>query len=216
MKDNVLQPWVLQIVTLKTILNTLKHKVVAITFLSIYFMPDSLLIDSHGISFRMCTIFKVFIEFVTILLLFSVLFFLLQSMWDLSSQTRDGTHTLCIGRWSLNQWTPREVPTWNVFRCAFITFSANEKNSSEVPFLPRCSLALRSSPEAAAACGRLPPLGESQGGGPRIEGGKYPRHIQGQLAKHIHCVVTYFWGKIWPLWISQEALVVKNLPANAG
>ena len=75
MKDNVLQPWVLQIVTLKTILNTLKHKVVAITFLSIYFMPDSLLIDSHGISFRMCTILKVFIEFVTILLLFSVLFF---------------------------------------------------------------------------------------------------------------------------------------------
>ena len=124
--------------------------------------------------------------------MFSVLVFWLQSMWDLSSQTKDGTHTLCIGRWSLNQWTPREVPTWNIFRCAFIIFSANEKNSSEVRFFPRCSLALSSSPEAAATCGHLPPLGESQGGGHRIEEGRYPRHIQGQLAKHIHYVVNIF------------------------
>ena len=31
-------------------------------------------------------------------------------MWDLSSLTRDGTCTLCIGRQSLNHWTTREVP----------------------------------------------------------------------------------------------------------
>ena len=53
-------------------------------------------------------------------------------------------------------------------------------------------MALSSSPEAAATCGHLPPLGESQGGGHRIEEGRYPRHIQGQLAKHIHYVVNVF------------------------
>ena len=42
-------------------------------------------------------IFKVFIEFVILLLLVYVLFFLWpQSMCDLSSLTRDGTHTSCI------------------------------------------------------------------------------------------------------------------------
>ena len=29
-----------------------------------------------------------------------------------SSQTRDQTHVLCIGRWILNHWTTREVPGW--------------------------------------------------------------------------------------------------------
>ena len=32
------------------------------------------------------------------------------SMWDLSSPTRDRTHNPCIGRWSLDHWTTREVP----------------------------------------------------------------------------------------------------------
>ena len=61
--------------------------------------------------FLMWTIFKVFIEFVTILLLFYVLVFWSQGMWDLSSPTRDRTHTPCIGRQSLNHWTAREVPS---------------------------------------------------------------------------------------------------------
>ena len=56
-------------------------------------------------------IFKVFIEFVTILLLFYVLVFWLQGMWDLSSPTRDWILTPCIGRQSLNHWTTREVPS---------------------------------------------------------------------------------------------------------
>ena len=42
--------------------------------------------------FLMWTIFEVFIEFVTILLLFHVLVFWPQGMWDLSSLTRDLTH----------------------------------------------------------------------------------------------------------------------------
>ena len=58
----------------------------------------------------MWTIFKVFVEFVTILLLFYVLVFWLRGMWDLSPPTRDRTLTPCIGKQSLNHWTTREVP----------------------------------------------------------------------------------------------------------
>ena len=62
----------------------------------------------------MWTIFKVFIEFVTILLLFYVLSFWLWGMWDLSSPTRDWTRTACIGTWSLNHWIVREVPAFSI------------------------------------------------------------------------------------------------------
>ena len=57
----------------------------------------------------MCIIFKVFIEFVTILIQFYVLFLWLRGMWDLSAPTRDQTPTSCIGRFNLNHWTAREV-----------------------------------------------------------------------------------------------------------
>ena len=58
----------------------------------------------------MWTIFKVFIEFVTISLLFFVFWvFLARGMWDLSSPTRDWTCTPCIGRRSLSHWTARDV-----------------------------------------------------------------------------------------------------------
>ena len=56
------------------------------------------------------SLFKVFIESVATLLLFCVLFFLATSTWDLSFPTRDGAHTPCIGRQSLNHCTTREVP----------------------------------------------------------------------------------------------------------
>ena len=46
--------------------------------------------------------FKVFIDFVTILLLFYVLCFWSQGMWNLSSLTRDQTSVPFIGRWRLN------------------------------------------------------------------------------------------------------------------
>ena len=36
--------------------------------------------------------------------------YLLQTMWDLSSPTRDGTHVPCTARRILNHWTTREVP----------------------------------------------------------------------------------------------------------
>ena len=63
----------------------------------------------------MWTSFKVFIEFVTILLLFYVLVFWPRGMWDLSSPTRDQTHTPCIGRRSLNNWTTREIPKYSFY-----------------------------------------------------------------------------------------------------
>ena len=65
----------------------------------------------------MWTIFNVFIEFVTLLLLFYVLVFWPRGMWDLSSPTRNRTRTPCIGRQSLNRWTVREVQgdlVWSV------------------------------------------------------------------------------------------------------
>ena len=58
---------------------------------------------------------KVFIEFVTVLLLFYVLVFWPRGMWDLSSLTRDWTCPPCIGRRSLNCWTPKEVPLVSLF-----------------------------------------------------------------------------------------------------
>ena len=45
-------------------------------------------------------------------------------MWDLSSLTRDQTHTLCIGRQSLNHWTSREVPAFVFISC----FKEHESN----------------------------------------------------------------------------------------
>ena len=57
----------------------------------------------------MWTVFKVFVEFVTILLLFYVLVLWPQGMLDLSSLTRDPQCTTCIGRQNLNHWTTREV-----------------------------------------------------------------------------------------------------------
>ena len=51
--------------------------------------------------------FKSFIEFVTILLLVYVFWW--RGLWELSSLTRDGTHTPCIGRQSPDRWTAREA-----------------------------------------------------------------------------------------------------------
>ena len=67
--------------------------------------------------------FKVSVEFVTILLLFYVLVLWPRGMWDLSSLTKDGTCTPCIGRGSLNHWTAREGPPLALFKRCFQFFS---------------------------------------------------------------------------------------------
>ena len=62
----------------------------------------------HGIFFNVNHFLKVFIEFVTILLLFCLLVFCLRGMWYFSAPTRDRTSTPCIGRQCLNHWTPEK------------------------------------------------------------------------------------------------------------
>ena len=57
------------------------------------------------------TFLKSFTEFVTVVLLFHAFVFWLWSICDLSSLARDRTRTLCVGRWNLNPWTARDVPT---------------------------------------------------------------------------------------------------------
>ena len=58
-----------------------------------------------GLSLKSLLIFFFF----AILFLFHLVFWQ-RGIWDPSSLTRDWTHTTCIGRWSLNHGTTREVP----------------------------------------------------------------------------------------------------------
>ena len=79
--------------------------------------------------FLMWTIFTIFIEFVTILLLFYVLVFWSRGMWDLSSPTRDQTHTPCFGRWSFSPLNHQASPC----NLLFITMIWNQTfNISEI------------------------------------------------------------------------------------
>ena len=71
--------------------------------------------------------FKVFIEFVTILLLFYVWVFWPQGTWGLSSLTRDPTCTPCV----LNHWTTREVPP-HILMCGY--WKKVKKNSCSYEF----------------------------------------------------------------------------------
>ena len=68
-----------------------------------------ILYSVYFLYFLMETIFKVFIEFVTILLLFYLFIYLGHEACGILASC-----TFCIGRWSHNNWTTREVPTDNV------------------------------------------------------------------------------------------------------
>ena len=57
----------------------------------------------------MWTIFKLFIEFVAMLFLMSILIFWPQGLWELITPSRDPTHIPCSGRPNLHHWT-KEVP----------------------------------------------------------------------------------------------------------
>ena len=52
---------------------------------------------------------------------FLFLFFWPWGIWYLNSPTWDQTHTTCIGRWSLDQQTAREVPILNFFYAWYLT-----------------------------------------------------------------------------------------------
>ena len=85
----------------------------------------------------MWIIFKIFIEFVTILFLFyGFFFFWPQGMSDLSSLARNQTRISCIGRCSPNHWTAREALTFvifylieKIFNLVFISFFTIEAKS---------------------------------------------------------------------------------------
>ena len=66
-------------------------------------------------SFLRWNFLKSLIEFVTLLLLFYVLDFWSQAMWDLSSPTRGGSCAFCIGMQSLKHWIIREVNLFILF-----------------------------------------------------------------------------------------------------
>ena len=61
------------------------------------------------------TIFKVFIDFVTVLLLFYILVSWPGGRWDFGSLTRDQTHAPCSGTQKPNHWTIRAVPREYLF-----------------------------------------------------------------------------------------------------
>ena len=50
-----------------------------------------------------------------------IFFFWPWGIWYLNSPTWYQTHTTCIGRWSLNQQTAREVPILNFFYAWYLT-----------------------------------------------------------------------------------------------
>ena len=100
----ILEPRKIKSVTVSIVKPSICHEVMG---------PDAMLLVSWTLCFKPCTtwfyfffkdflmwtILKAFIEFITVLLLFNVFFFFLpQSMWGLSSPTRERTHTPCIGK----------------------------------------------------------------------------------------------------------------------
>ena len=59
--------------------------------------------------FLIWTVFEVLLNLLQCSICFMFWFFWPWDMWDISSLTRNWTYTSCIGRWSLNHWTAREV-----------------------------------------------------------------------------------------------------------
>ena len=82
----------------------------------------------------MWTVFRVFIDSITALLLFYILIFWPWVLWGLSSPIGDQTSTPCIGRWSLNDWT-----TGKVLAFPLSGFSGcSSKRKRELSFLRWC------------------------------------------------------------------------------
>ena len=83
--------------------------------------------------------------FFTILLLLYVLTFWPPGKWDLSSLTKDQTHSLCLGRQSLNHWSTREIPVISfllLFLQSHVGFCHTTRINHSYPF----SLSLLSLP----------------------------------------------------------------------
>ena len=94
--------------SLSTVILEAKKKIesVTVSIFSPVYLPWSDRTKCHDISFVNVEGFFFLIEFVTVLFMFYGLVF--WGMRDLSSLTRDRTHTSCIGRRSLNYQAARE------------------------------------------------------------------------------------------------------------
>ena len=97
----------------------------------------------------MWTIFKVFIEFCTILSPFYVLVFWPRGTGDLGSPSRDRTFTPCAGRQSVNHWTTREVQ-WIPMKIVFMS----ESLYSLLLVIPSCFPGGSDGKESACQCRR--------------------------------------------------------------
>ena len=85
----------------------------AISFFKIYWQGfhSVRIVSFFKILFLTWTIFKVFIQFITILLLLFMSWFFGPEVYGiLVPLTRDQIHAPCIGAWSLNHGTTREIP----------------------------------------------------------------------------------------------------------
>ena len=80
----------------------------------------------------MWTVFQIFIEFVTILLLFCF-GFLVSRHVGFTSPTRDWTQAPCIRWQSLNHWTSREVPAITSFPSLCFTLDHQQQNPGTKP-----------------------------------------------------------------------------------
>ena len=76
------------------------------------------------------------LNFFTILLLICVLVFCPRGRWDIYSLSRDWTYTFCIGRWSLNYWTIREVLSLHNFDQEFPLICQHFDAFKKIYFFP--------------------------------------------------------------------------------
>ena len=74
-------------------------------------------------SFLSFFFFKSLLNLLQYCFCFMFWFFWPRGMWDLSSPNRDWTRTPCIGRWSLNHWTAREVPLHSFLNLLLSSYS---------------------------------------------------------------------------------------------
>ena len=136
----------------------------------------------------MWIIFKVFIEFCTVLFLFYVLVFWPWGVGDLSYPSRDRTFTPCAGRESFNHWTTREIQ-WLPVKIVFMS----ESVSCLVFVISSCLPGSSAGKESACNegdLGSIPGLGRCPG-----EGNGYPLQDSG-LENSTDCKIHGV-GKNW-------------------
>ena len=164
------------------------------------------------------------------------------SMWDSRSCTRGQTHVLCISRQILNHWTTREVLCYKFWSVTLVKSglpisSQAQKDACRirpglvwtsgysfwtVVALHWVSLVVQWLKNPSATAGSIPGLERSSGernGNPLQYSCLENPMDRGAWQATVHGVTnsrTRLSNWVTIKWASQLALVVKNLPANAG